>query len=366
MQTYAVYLYPKSTFFSSLPTSDTLFGAICWAVYHLWGENELKTMLEEFVNKKPRFILSSSFPCMIQNGKITRFYPKPLLPEPDSTQISKLAKEKSGTSNPQNLRYKQGIVEITEKLKEIKKITFVSEAIFNQIVEGKLNIKDIYQSLRKRGSVSKDIEKIGSCLITYEERSKIDPEGELESFVKEFDIQKNQIDRVRCSTVEGLLFFNKEIACTGLWFLVKTEDLDFLKATFRYLEDTGIGGERTTGKGHFKIQCEDALNLPNVDSSNSFIILSRYLPEGNELNLISQELSNWNIINIRPKRETMYLQAGERILKDSLRLFTEGSIFHVRERKDYYGKIEDVGNMGTYTAYHNGLAIPVFANIGGA
>jgi CRISPR type III-A-associated RAMP protein Csm4 len=322
-------------------------------------------MLEEFVKKKPRFILSSSFPCMIQNGNRTRFYPKPLLPEPDSTQINKLAEEKSGTSNPQDLRYKQGIVEITGKLKQIKKITFVSEAIFNQIVEGKLNLKDIYQSLRKRGSISKDIEKIGNCLITYEERSRVDPEGEIKSFVKEFDIQKNQIDRVRCSTVDGLLFFNKEIACTGLWFLVKTDDLDFLKVTFRYLEDTGIGGERTTGKGHFKIQCEDVFNLPDINNPNAFIILSRYLPEEDELNLISQKLNSWNIINIRPKRESMYLQAGERILKDSLRLFTEGSIFRVRERKDYYGKIEDVGNMGKYTAYHNGLAIPVFANIGG-
>lgn len=360
MQTYAIYLRPKSTFLS-LPTSDTLFGAICWAVYHLWNEEELGNMLKEFNDKKPRFILSSVFPCLIQNESKIRFFPKPLLHELNSSQIKELVEK----TVKNYLDYKRRIIKISERLKEIKKTNFVSENLFNEIVEGKLDLKGIYDRFKKKGTESEDIEKVGNSLITYEEREKIDPEDKLKNLIKETDVQRNQVDRIAGSTVEGLLFFKKEVSCKGLWFLVQTDDLNFLKTVFRYLEDTGIGGERTSGKGHFQVIEEEIFTLPKAKNPNTFIILSRYIPTEDELNFLNNELSNWNLINIRPKRESMYPIGRKYILKDSLRLFTEGSIFSLGKFKDYYGKIEDAGNMGTYTVYHNGLVVPAFAKMGG-
>ena len=362
MQTYGIYLYPKSTFLS-LPTSDTLFGAICWAIYHLWNEKKLEDILKDFTNQRPKFILSSTFPYLVQNKCKVRFFPKPLFPQPTSQQLAKKGmKDEIGTDD---FNYKRGIVKIVERLKEIKKAPFISESLFSQLVEGRLDLKGIYPRFKKKGAIPEDIEKIGNSLITYEEREKIDPEGKLKNLVKEIDIQRNQVDRVVGSTVEGLLFSNKEISCKGLWFLVQTDDLDFLKTVFRYLEDTGVGGERTSGKGHFQVMEEEIFNLPKAKNPNVFVTLSRYLPTEDELNFLNHGLSNWKLITIRPKRESMYLVGRDRILKDLLRVFTEGSIFSLQKHKDYYGKIEDVGNMGTYTAYHNGLAMPIFAKMGG-
>ena len=229
MQTYGIYLYPKSTFLS-LPTSDTLFGAICWAIYHLWNEKKLEDILKDFTNQRPRFILSSTFPYLVQNKCKVRFFPKPLFPQPTSQQLAKKGmKDEIGTDD---LNYKRGSVKIVERLKEIKKAPFISESLFSQLVEGRLDLKGIYPRFKKKGAIPEDIEKIGNSLITYEEREKIDPEGKLENLVKEIDIQRNQVDRVVGSTVEGLLFSNKEISCKGLWFLVQTDDLDFLKTVF--------------------------------------------------------------------------------------------------------------------------------------
>ena len=362
MQTYALYLGPRSTLIS-LPTSDTLFGAICWAVYHLWNEKKLEDMLRDFINGRPPFILSSTFPCLVKNESRVRFFPRPLLPEPTGQESADMKMKKTGTDE---VDYKRGIVKASDRLKEMKKVAFVSEGLFSQIVEGRLDLKGMCQSFRKKGATSKDIEKIGNSLITYEERAKVDPESKLKSLVKEIDVQKNQVDRVVGSTVEGLLFSNKESSCKRLWFLVQTDDPDFVRPVFRYLEDTGIGGERTSGKGHFQVTEEEIISLPKAKYPNVFIVLSRYLPTEDELSFLDQGLSNWNLINIRPKRESMYRRGRERILKDPLRVFTEGSIFSLGKCKDYYGKIEDVGNMGSYVAYHNGLAVPVFAKIGGA
>ncbi len=361
MQTYAIYLRPQSTVLS-LPTSDTLFGAMCWGVYHLSDEKELEDMLTDFKNRRPPFILSSVFPCLMRNQSKVRFFPKPLLPQPASHEF--IAEELPNETGKTDLSYKRRVVRAAERLKDMKKVAFVSESLFGEIVEGTLDLTGIYRRFKKKGSMPDDIERIRNALITCGERERIDPEGNLTNLTREIDVQRNQVDRVVGSTVEGLLFSKREISCKGLWFLVRTDDLEFLKPILRYLEDTGIGGERTSGKGHFQVREEEIFNLPRAENPNAFIVLSRYLPTEEELNSLVQGLSNWNLINIRPKRESMYAGGKERILKDSLRMFAEGSLFSLGKFKDFYGKIEDAGNMGTYTAYHSGLALPVFARIG--
>jgi CRISPR-associated protein Csm4 len=60
--------------FKHFPESFTLFGAICWGVRVLYGEDELEKMLEAFLNEPP-FIISS--PLFEKNGKL--LFPKPIL-----------------------------------------------------------------------------------------------------------------------------------------------------------------------------------------------------------------------------------------------------------------------------------------------
>lgn len=367
MHTYAVYLKPKSSFIT-WPSSDTLFGALCWAAYHLHGKERLEEELNKF-KENPKFILSSAFPYLDRDGTRIHFFPKPLLRELNSTEVEALAIEELGKKlDKESLEFKQAVIKVRERLKEFKKISYVSESIFKEITELSLDLKGIYQRLKDTGSAETDIEKLGNALISFREREKLDPEKEMKSLISEVDVLRNQIDRVGGSTVEGLLFTNKEISLHriygGIWFLVKTNDLEFLKPLFRYLEDTGIGGKRSSGKGHFGITWKDKpYMLPEAENPDSFIVLSRWFPDENELDF-DNGFASWNIINLRSKRETMYPVGGERILKDLLRLFSEGSIFPLKERKEYYGKLVPAGNMGTYTAYHNGIALPIFAKIG--
>ncbi len=367
METYAIYLKPKSSFIT-WPASDTLFGAFCWATYHIYGKKILEEMLANFKDN-PKFVFSSAFPYCGRKGIFVHFFPKPLIRGLNSFEVESLVvKEVSEKLDKESLKFKQGVIELTERIKEIKKVSYVSESIFREIVEGSLDIKDIYQRLRHKGSMNGDIEKIGNALISYDEKKKLNYEKELKTLISELDVLRNQIDRVTGSTVEGILFYNKEISLNkyfgGLWFLIKTDDFDFLKPLFRYLEDTGIGGDRTTGKGHYEITWRDEpYKLPQAKNSDSFIILSRWFPDEDERDF-QNGFASWNILNLRPKRETMYPLGGGRILKDFLRMFSEGSIFPLKEKKEFYGKLVFTGNMGTYIAYHNGLAIPVFTKIG--
>lgn len=367
METYAVYLKSKSSFIT-WPTSDTLFGALCWATTHLYGRKILEEMLAKFKDA-PKFILSSAFPYWESKDNRVHFFPKPFIRELNSGEVEALVVRKLGENvDKESLKFKQTVIEVSERLKELKKVSYVSESIFRKIVEDSLDLMNVCQRLKDRGSIEEDIEKVGNILISYEEREKLDPEKELKALISEFDVIRNQIDRVAGSTVEGLLFYNKETSLHkiygGLWFLVKTDDFDFLKPLFRYIEDTGIGGDRTTGKGHYEITWrEEPYKLPQAKNPNSIIILSRWFPNENERDFKNGFVS-WNILTLRPRRETMFSVGGERVLKDLLRIFSEGSVFPLKEKKEYYGKLVPAGNMGTYNAYHNGLAIPVFAKIG--
>jgi len=370
METYAVYLKPKSSFIT-WPASDTIFGAICWAVYHLYGKPVLEEMLNDF-NSKPKFVLSSAFPYLQHNGSKVHFFPKPLLGELKSGDIEKLVKQGMNQivkSGEEALDFKRSVVSVSQDLKHIKKVSYVSEALFKEIVDGSLTLREIYHRLKKKGAISKDIEKLGNSLISFDEREKIDPEGDLKTLQTEADVQRNQIDRVAGSTVEGLLFFNKETLLHrdygGLWFLIETDDLEFLKPLLRYLQDTGIGGERTSGKGHFEITWdENPYKLPCAKNANVFITLSRYLPSEEERNF-DKNFASWNLLNLRQKRETMYLPKGKFISKDLLRMFSEGSVFPLRKRGEYYGQIEQIEFSGANPVFRNGLALPIFAKIGG-
>lgn len=371
MQTYAVYLKPKSSCIT-WPTSDTIFGALCWAIYHLYSRNNhaaLENMLAEF-EAKPKFILSSAFPCLNKGGIRIRFFPKPLIRDVQGNDIERLAGVKAGPrADKDSLLFKQAVVAVAQKLKALKKISYVSEAIFRQMVEGLLTLEGIYRRIRHCGVIDEDIEKIGNTLITTAERKKIAREQQPEAQWKETDILHNQTDRVTCSAAEGLLFYNEEISFIKphgqLWFLVKTDDFEFLKPLFRYLEDTGLGGERTAGKGHYKITYDDEpYHLPEAEAPDSFIILSRWFPDESEKNF-GKGFSGWNLLNLRPRRETMYSAKAGFISNNLIRMFDQGSIFPLKTRQEYYGRNAPLSFTGAGPVCRDGLALPVFTKMGG-
>lgn len=362
MRTYAVYLRPKGSFHSRI-YSDTLFGAVCWAIHEL-RLGDLGQMLSGF-NDTPLFIFSSAFPCLQVGQNRVRFFPKPLLPELSSEQVNREAER---VAKEEHVGFKSAKMKVVEGTKVWKEARYVSENLFSEIVLGQANTETLHRRLVEVGLKEEDVEKIGQVLMTTGERRLIEPDRRLSSFSLDADIQRNQIDRVAGATAEGLLFFDtqsflhREIA--GLWLLVRTQDLDFLRPAFRYLADTGIGGRRSVGKGHFDIEIDEAeQELPDGgNGANSFVVLSRYLPKAGECDFWGRPLS-YTLLNVRSKHESRFVTSEQPIYKEMVRVFAEGSILPLKERRGFYGRIEEVARLTGRRVWQNGLALPVFAHI---
>jgi CRISPR-associated protein Csm4 len=369
MRTYAVYLRPRGTLASEIG-SDTLFGAICWAIRTLYGAGRLTEMLLGF-NDCPPFVLSSAFPYLHRGGAKVRFFPRPLLADLKSEQVNRLAEGRARPTDWGPLAHKHAVVEVIDRAKKLE-VPFISERLFERIVRGQIDTEALLRRLVKRGTSDDDIEwVVEGALITKGERERIDPEMEHWAFWQAMDVQHNQIDRVAGATVEGRLFFIKETTfahgLAGLWFALRTDELDFLRPALRYLEDTGIGGKRTVGKGHFAIEGIEETRLPEAeDGFNAFVSLSRYLPADGECDFGQRPLS-YALAPLRPKHEARLTGRGHRIYKGLLRAFEPGSIFPAPAQKNpYYGRITSVGENaeeGGWEVWHNGMTIPVFAEV---
>lgn len=362
MRTYAVYLRPKGSFHSQI-YSDTLFGAVCWAIHEL-RLGDLDQMLPSF-NDAPLFIFTSAFPYLQVGQSKVRFFPKPLLPELSSEQVNQEAER---VAKEKHVGFKSAKMKVVERAKVWKEARYVSENLFWEIMLGQANTETLHRRLVEVGLKEEDVEKIGQVLMTTGERRLIEPDRRLSSFSLDADIQRNQTDRVAGATVEGLLFLDtqtflhREIA--GLWFLVRTRDLDFLRPAFRYLADTGIGGRRSVGKGHFDIEIDEREHeLPDAENeANSFVVLSRYLPKAGECDFEGSPLS-YVLMNLRSKHEFRHVAPEQPIYKEMVRVLAEGSILPFKERRGFYGRIEEVAKLEGRRVWQNGLALPVFAHI---
>jgi CRISPR type III-A-associated RAMP protein Csm4 len=123
-----VYLNPSAPFSKSPPRSDTLFGAIAWAVRLLFGEDELINLLEQFdqaveLQKPEPFLISSLFPFVESRTGRTLFLPRPLLGSDFNPEIE----------NQQNYRLYRKLCETN----------WVSQSIFNDLTKGRSSELDL-------------------------------------------------------------------------------------------------------------------------------------------------------------------------------------------------------------------------------
>jgi CRISPR type III-A-associated RAMP protein Csm4 len=376
---YAVYLWPRGSLASDIE-SDTLFGAVCWALATL-KMTDVDKLLRAF-DAAPRFAFSSTFPAYQSDRGILRFWPRPLTGGLTPQQVNRLAADevKKRRSAFEHRPEAAAVVEIVEKEKRhLKKAAHVSEALFKEIVEQGLTVLELLQRLTNKGKQAGDIESLGGMLISYDERRRLSGNGEMPGRLASTEaMQHNQIDRVTGSAAEGLLFFEEETffaSGSGLWCVVAVdgdETLQWLQAAFRYLSDTGLGANRSTGKGHFQIEVGQALQLPDAGTAaNAFVTLSKYLPWSGEWSEDQRPLS-YDVKTVWAKREQKIPRAptgaqSPPIYKEPLRMFMPGSVFPLgTPRQSIYGRLAEVvkaGDNGGVTVWQSGLAIPVFARV---
>jgi CRISPR-associated protein Csm4 len=204
---------------------------------------------------------------------------------------------------------------------------------------------------------------IDRLLITKDEYEKIKSKGKI------FDSRvtlKNKIDRLSLSTaLSGEIYYEEEVYLNpevfNLYFFIMTKDIEFFAPVFHWLSDTGIGGERTIGRGHYKIENEGEYPIPGAKNGASFITLSRYLPKNDEVNW--KGINYYEFLPYHSRFDTMFLKGGE-FLKRKFIYLKEGAILSFRKKREYYGMLYQVAEFQGKTIYQNGLTIPVFAKVG--
>ncbi len=361
MKTYRIILKPKSII-EKFPSSETIFGAICWGINHLYDDVDLQKILNDFKNCDKKFIPSSAFPVLKSKNGDIYFYPRPIWKHPKIEDIENLSKDYESKQINENKTEKKDIVNTSQFAKKIvlseykkfERVNFVTESLFRRIVNGENTIKLYQDFLDKKIQILTN-----NFLITSEELKSL---NSLNLIVTSTSA-RNKIDRISFSTVPGgEIYYQNEIYIDPqnmhLYFLLMTDDIEFFKPIFRWLEDTGIGGNRTMGRGFYDIKVDNTIELPNIENSNRFITLSKYLPIDNEINWDSEH-NYYQLLTYQPRLDTMFFKSGE-FIKDSVIYLKEGSILNGKEHKSYYGDLKPSINVDDKIIYQCGLTIPIF------
>ncbi len=350
MPTAVVHLKPMGSVAGTGLPSPTLYGALCWATAVLFGEEEATRMAEQLT-------CSDAFPlAWDEGGQPVRFFPMPVLPQRVMPVPDRSLDAKQQATRALNLH------------KRLKGVRALSQSLFLRFVRGELSLQALGEALQREQVAVR-----GACLMTREEAQRLGMRLRSQSPIAQSDIQHNEIDRWTHAVVEGRLFLREETFFargSGLCFAVHVPDehlLNRLPALCRYLEDTGVGGERSTGKGHFRFQVDLQTRwLEEPADADAWLTLSHYLPTPHEVQewLSARFQPSYTLAHWQAKYEAMFV-GGQAVYKPLRRLFAPGSVFPLGERREIYGRAVPSGQRLGHPVWVCGRALPVFIRSGG-
>lgn len=342
---------------SAVLHADTLFSALCLTLREL-GE-DLTTLLARFprvhmpAENPPEilpgdgalpFRLTSAFPFA---GQVL-FFPRPML-------------------RP------AGLDDADSSLgKALKKISFVSQDIFEALVAGRSVADDLLVETPtedgKRKMRSELVVQGGQAWVTATERAKLAPyldvvTGDLRLW-EQGTAPRVTVDRVTNRSqvyAAGRLSFAP--GC-GLFFLVEYEDTSLrrrLEQALRVLGDTGIGGERSSGHGQFKMEVVErfALIEPSSEVSDAFTSLATYWPTEPEVMAGILDRASYGLVN---RRGWLGSPEGMNLRRRGVRMLAEGSVM-LREPTGALADVKPLDPAPAINVSHDvwryGIAFPV-------
>ncbi len=250
--------------------SDTLFSAFLNAFLLLFGEEELKDLINRFEDNNPDFLISSAFPYWQDR----LFFPV------SKNQIP------------------------TEK--KVKKIQFIEKEGFEQLLKGK---------------------KLATVL--NELKPKTIPQEEEPRYPWNLDnVPRVGLSRLDNHPGERFFYFGevnyKEDA--GFFFLIRYLNEGFknkFEATMNLLADEGIGGDRSSGKGFFEYPTFKEIEIEVPDNAEGVITLSLYYPKD------ESEIEGFKngFYDLLERKGYIYSPYCKNLRRKSVRMFSEGSVF---------------------------------------
>lgn len=285
-QTYLLKLKLLSSYMS-LWQSDTIYGHLLWGIFYIYGEEELKRIVDEFKSGNPPFIVSDGF-----IGDKLPLIEKEIVP---NTLVNYLARQ-----------YKKSYTEVAVELKKFKKIKEISLKEFNDLrKEDYSNINWLEEKLFS----NEKFERESSSIAT------------IENF-------HNRINRLTDSTGDNSLFSTMEYFTEkDIHIYIKLRD-DYNKDKFlslvNYMEQTGFGKKASIGKGAFKIKSFEEFNGFDEIKGNGFITLSNYIPKAYDYDAVAKSL------HLVKNGKT---SVGKNPFKQTFSCFKAGSIFKGGENR---------------------------------
>lgn len=303
-----VHIKPKSAFPSL--HSDTIFGAFCVAIKEIYGEERIAEILGKF-KKLPPFLVSSAFPCVESKQKKVYFFPKPI----------------------EDLEKLENFEKYIDSAKALKKARYISEEIFNEWINDKIDGTRLLLNLEKYH--------IKKGLLFPKER-------ELRFEIKSTTIPRNQINRLSYSSENIFYFEGAYYKNINLFFILRIYEDEYeymLKSALRFLRDRGFGADISVGKGHFELDdFSESTILETPSDGERFITLSRYRPSDEEIDAFK------NRDDIFYEIYTKRGRTSSGAVKKQVRYFVEGSTFPSLKKK-IYGTILPVHHKSVEYGY---------------
>jgi len=270
--------------------SDTISAALASARVQFFGDKNLNIFMESLK-------VSSAFPFFQDSF----FFPKPMM---------KLNLDIQGKDEYQ-------------LAKNLKELEYIEQPVFEQLIAGKkIMINENQFSKNKKYLWNKNVPDQHIIKTDVHQRVTIPPEGQGET--KPYYVER--------------LFFKKN---AGLFFLLEcdnTQTMREMEVALKYLEDTGIGTDRSVGNGFFKSEIiELQLDLP--EDNNWSMTLSLFCPDKEEI----FSLLDGNPAYLLEKRGGFiagaFNEKFRHLRKKSVFMFSEGSVFKASRLR---GKVLDL------------------------
>lgn len=313
MDLYKITIKPRTSFCSPLQ-SDTFFGAFCWSYLYRYGEDALQELIEHYKKGYPDIVFSNAFP----SGH---------LPIPLGMNWMKGRQDRPSSKQERYQAY------IENKKKE--HLLNISLDDFNRIINGtaEISFDDKDNELKVtlwRNMVNRASDTVGD----------IEGEGSLFETEETYSIQAYDV------------------------YIYSKFKKNVLDCTLREMFRSGIGAQRSVGKGTFDVlggvEIFDGFHIP--EKPNAFVALSNFIPrKGDPTNGCYKAFVKYPKVSYISsdddspfKRPLIFLEAGSVFFDQPVRAFY-GSCMEKVALKG--GSVSDQIVIGAYT-----VAVPCYVD----
>jgi len=322
MKTYSLKLKQKSGLLTELQ-SDTIYGHFCWRLKEKLGEDKLAEFISFYTKGNPVFLISNG----LLNVDSEILFPRPFI-----------------FSKPELKEKKADKVIEFVKRKKIKEKNYLNASELNSFLSnGIIKLEE-----KKEDPTKKKKHKSYIPLRTESLRVSV------------------QIDRNSFGSSEGKLFtFNPKYTRDDGSYVLLVKVLDennfklfecesILKEVFLI----GFGKKKSTGYGQFELLGFEEFNeITEPKDANAFIVLGNYLPaDSDNANAVGYD------INTKYGKLGEEFSQSENPFKNPIVFLTAGSCFRTENKKDFYGRVTDTGEVSPANSFVVQVGMPFTLN----